>query len=49
MAIVGVVSAFQQGESAPEPYNYQYETDTHSAAESKDANGKVTGFYTISK
>lgn len=51
--MIGVASAAEEadngGEAAPEPYSYSYETDTHSASESKDASGKVTGYYTIGK
>lgn len=51
---LAVASAYGQlapagGEAAPEPYSYGYETDTHAAAEQKDPNGRVTGYYTLSK
>lgn len=36
-----------ESSAAPEPYSYGYETDSHSAAEQRDPNGKVSGFYTI--
>jgi len=35
--------------AAPEPYSYGYQTDTHSAAEQRDPNGRVTGFYNIGR
>jgi len=35
------------GEAAPEPYSYAYQTDTHGASEQRDAQGRVTGFYTL--
>ncbi|KAG9508805.1 hypothetical protein GZH46_02690 [Fragariocoptes setiger] len=34
-------------EGRAEPYAYQYETDSSTAAQSGDPNGRVTGFYTV--
>lgn len=31
----------------PEPYSYSYDAGTHSAQESKDPNGRVTGSYSL--
>lgn len=33
--------------SAPEPYNFEYTGDYSSRQETKDANGRVVGFYTL--
>lgn len=34
-------------EAAPEPYAYEYSTDTHGASEQRGPDGRVTGFYTL--
>lgn len=40
-------AASGEAAGAPEPYSYSYETESHGAAEQRDASGKVTGYYTI--
>lgn len=47
LAIVAVKA--QEPAAAAEPYSYGYESENHGAAEQRGPDGRVTGYYTLSK